>query len=145
MSAECRKPAKIGHFPKFAQRCVPKLGAGESRGHIRAVQFHSFTPRGHPEQIRVVERNAAWESLLDILPKVELPYGIRTVDGSLNNIVPTQTQFGAADTTFPRPADPLFPPRGGSSARLWTAHADLLRANLRKSRDAVLAVGHIEA
>jgi len=70
---------------------------------------------------------------------------MRMVDGSVNNIVPTQTQFGAADTTFPRPADPLFPPRGGSSAGLWTAHADLLRANLRKSRDAVLAVGHIEA
>jgi len=47
-------------------------------------------------------------------PNVELPYGLRTIDGSLNNIVPTQTQFGAADTTLPRLADPLFPPRGAA-------------------------------
>src|SRR5262245_36038726 len=62
------------------------------------------------EQIKIAERNAAGESLLDILPNVELPYGLRTVDGTFNNIDPTQSEFGAADNTFPRLADPLFRP-----------------------------------
>jgi Ca2+-binding RTX toxin-like protein len=36
-----------------------------------------------------------------------LPYGLRTVDGRFNNLVPGQTAFGAADRVFPRlaPAD----------------------------------------
>src|SRR5262244_366184 len=62
------------------------------------------------DQIIIAERNAAGESLLDILPNVTLPFGLRTVDGTLNNIVPTQSEFGAADNTFPRLADPLFRP-----------------------------------
>jgi heme peroxidase len=62
------------------------------------------------QQIIIAERNAAGESLLDILPNVEVPYGLRTVDGTLNNIVPGQTDFGSADGTFPRLADPLFRP-----------------------------------
>src|SRR5215471_16307394 len=84
-----------------------------------AVQFIRSDLAFILEQIRIAERNAAGESLLDILPNVELPYGLRTVDGSLNNIAPTQTQFGAADNTFPRlAADPLFRP-----AELGTSYA----------------------
>src|SRR5215468_11072759 len=48
--------------------------------------------------------------LLDLLANVTLPFELRTVDGSLNNLVPTQSEFGAADNTFPRLADPLFRP-----------------------------------
>src|SRR5262245_25702500 len=59
-------------------------------------------------QIEIAERNAAGESLLDILPNVEVPFGLRTVDGSFNNLVPTQSEFGAADNTFPRLSDPVF-------------------------------------
>src|SRR5262244_4374415 len=62
------------------------------------------------DQIEIAEANAAGESLLDLLPNVTLPFGLRTVDGTLNNIVPTQSGFGAADNTFPRLADPLFRP-----------------------------------
>lgn len=32
----------------------------------------------------------------------QLPWGLRTVDGSCNNLIPGQEEFGAADTTFPR-------------------------------------------
>ena len=49
----------------------------------------------------------------------ELPWGLRTVDGTCNNLVPGQAKFGAADQTFPRsagtdfrdadPAPPGFP------------------------------------
>src|SRR5215471_15794413 len=61
-------------------------------------------------QIQIAERNAAGESLLDILPNVEVPWGLRTVDGSDNNLVAGQSDFGAADTTFPRLTNPLFRP-----------------------------------
>src|SRR5262245_22723039 len=73
------------------------------------------------QQIIIAERNAAGESLLDILPNVEVPYGLRTVDGSLNNIVPGQTDFGSADGTFPRLADPLFRPAEMTTSYLQTS------------------------
>src|SRR5215475_9657259 len=66
------------------------------------------------DQIMIAERNAAGESLLDILPNVQVPWGLRTVDGSFNNLVFNenlgidQTQFGAADTVFPRLLQPVF-------------------------------------
>ncbi|HSV21873.1 MAG TPA: heme peroxidase, partial [Xanthobacteraceae bacterium] len=75
-----------------------------------AVQFIRSDLEFILAQIEIAERNAAGESLLDILPNVEVPYGLRTVDGTLNNIVPTQTEFGAADNTFPRLTDPVFRP-----------------------------------
>src|SRR5262245_51607161 len=60
------------------------------------------------QQILIAEANGAGTPLIDLLPNAEVPYGLRTVDGSFNNLVPTQTDFGAADNTFPRLADPLF-------------------------------------
>ena len=36
-----------------------------------------------------------------------LPYGLRTVDGSNNNLIEAQTSFGAADQVFPRMTDPV--------------------------------------
>src|SRR5262245_49212870 len=75
-----------------------------------AVQFVRSDLEFILDQIIIAERNAAGESLLDLLANVTLPFGLRTVDGTLNNIAPTQTEFGAADNTFPRLADPLFRP-----------------------------------
>src|SRR5262245_10505344 len=66
------------------------------------------------EQILIAERNAAGEALVDILPNVQVPFGLRTVDGSFNNLVVNaglgidQSLFGAADTTFPRLTTPVF-------------------------------------
>jgi Ca2+-binding RTX toxin-like protein len=37
-----------------------------------------------------------------------LPYGLRTVDGSENNLQPGQNTFGAVDQKFPRLTDPVF-------------------------------------
>ena len=37
-----------------------------------------------------------------------LPYGLRTVDGTFNNLVGGQTDQGAADILFPRLTDPVF-------------------------------------
>ncbi|WP_207258383.1 peroxidase family protein [Pseudomonas sp. FW305-70] len=54
------------------------------------------------DQILISERNAAGEDLLSMLPNARLPLGLRTVDGSFNNLVAGQNEFGAANTVFPR-------------------------------------------
>ncbi|HEY3885072.1 MAG TPA: peroxidase family protein, partial [Vicinamibacterales bacterium] len=47
---------------------------------------------------------------------MEVPWGLRTVDGTLNNLVPGQSGFGAADNSFPRLTDPVFlPAEAGTS------------------------------
>ena len=38
----------------------------------------------------------------------QLPFGLRTVDGSYNSLLPTQSGLGAADGTFPRLTDPVY-------------------------------------
>ncbi len=39
---------------------------------------------------------------------VEIPWGLRTVDGTCNNLVAGQTGFASADKTFPRLVAPIF-------------------------------------
>ncbi|WP_223543100.1 peroxidase family protein, partial [Pseudomonas sp. GL-B-12] len=58
------------------------------------------------EQIFIAERNAAGASLADMLPNVEVPFGLRTVSGIDNNLA--NPQFGAADNFFPRMTTPVF-------------------------------------
>ena len=42
------------------------------------------------------------------LENPSLPFGLRTVDGTNNSVVPGQSDFGAADRVFPRMTDPVF-------------------------------------
>ena len=42
------------------------------------------------------------------LESPNLPFGLRTVDGTNNNALPGQVDFGAADRLFPRITDPMF-------------------------------------
>ncbi|QEY62028.1 heme peroxidase [Metapseudomonas lalkuanensis] len=60
------------------------------------------------DQIKIAERHSAGESLLDILPNTRGAFGLRTVDGSFNNLVPGQEHFGAADQPFPNLLDQFF-------------------------------------
>ena len=60
------------------------------------------------DQIRIAEAHAAGQNLLDLIPNTELPFGLRTVDGSFNHLVAGETEFGAADNVFPRMTDPVF-------------------------------------
>lgn len=68
------------------------------------------------QQIIYAEKNAAGVPLLDLLPNVQVPFGLRTVDGSYNNLVFNenlgidQTQYGAADQVFPHMLTPVFKP-----------------------------------
>src|SRR5262249_26502847 len=61
-------------------------------------------------------QDAAGAELRDLLPNVQVPFGLRTVDGSSNNLVVDQSQFGAADNTFPRLTTPVFRDAEGVSA-----------------------------
>ncbi len=60
------------------------------------------------KQIFIAEANADGASLIDLLPNTQVPFGLRTVDGSFNNLVTGQSDFGAADGAFPRLLDPSF-------------------------------------
>jgi Ca2+-binding RTX toxin-like protein len=51
-------------------------------------------------QIDIAERHAAGEDLLTLVGNERLAFGLRTVDGSFNNLVAGQTEFGAADNNF---------------------------------------------
>ena len=50
--------------------------------------------------IKIAERHAAGERLQDILPNHSIPWGLRTVDGSFNNLNPGRENFGRADEPF---------------------------------------------
>ncbi|MDQ4007033.1 MAG: fibronectin type III domain-containing protein [Actinomycetota bacterium] len=76
------------------------------------------------QQIKIAERHAATATpgnpcgtLLgdgpDQIPSdgnkgEELPWGLRTLDGTCNNLLPGQSRFGAADQVMPRAAAPVF-------------------------------------
>src|SRR5215475_6679424 len=60
------------------------------------------------QQIMIAERHAAGEDLLSLLPNSLVPFGLRTIDGTFNNVIPGQENFGAADELFPRLTDPFF-------------------------------------
>jgi Ca2+-binding RTX toxin-like protein len=60
------------------------------------------------DQILIAERHAGGENLLDIIENSRVPFGLRTVDGSLNNLVRDQLHFGAADQDFPLLLDQVF-------------------------------------
>src|SRR5215471_8889559 len=62
------------------------------------------------QQIKIAEANAAGEDLTTLLPNTAVPWGLRTVDGSDNNLFLDQIDFGAADVIFPRLTTPVFRP-----------------------------------
>ncbi|WP_460894921.1 peroxidase family protein, partial [Ramlibacter monticola] len=62
------------------------------------------------QQIQVAEAHAGGADLTTLVPTVFAPVGLRTVDGSFNNLLPGQSTFGAADQPFPTLIDPQFSP-----------------------------------
>ena len=62
------------------------------------------------DQIEIAEAHAAGADLTTLIPNWEMALGLRTVDGSYNNLVPGRSEFGAADNVFPRLTTPVFGP-----------------------------------
>ena len=52
-------------------------------------------------QINIAEAHAAGTPLPTLIPNVFASLGLRTVDGSLNNLLPGQSGLGASDHNFP--------------------------------------------
>jgi len=77
------------------------------------------------QQIRIAEAHAAGGTLLGTgpnqVPHPTLPYGLRTVDGRLNNLQPGQSEFGAADRLFPRVLPPDFRPAEAGTSYAQTS------------------------
>ena len=72
------------------------------------------------KQIKIAEAHVAGTPLQDLIPNIRLAYGLRSVDGSENNLLDQggfhQTEFGAADNTFPRLLPPKFNAAEGAPA-----------------------------
>jgi hypothetical protein len=64
------------------------------------------------QQIQIAEAHAAGADLTALVPSVFSPFGLRTVDGSYNNLVTGQSGFGAADQPFQTlvPPAPAYAP-----------------------------------
>src|SRR5262245_46707195 len=73
------------------------------------------------QQIQIAEANAAGQPLNTLIPNSALPYGLRTVDGSDNNLIMDQTDFGAADVIFPRLTTPEFRPAEAGTSYTQTS------------------------
>ena len=86
-------------------------------------------------QIEIAQAHAAGGTLLGPGPNQvqvfgaadpQLPLGLRTVDGSFNNLVPGQSLFGAADLLFPRLLTPTFPVAEAGTSYAQTAPGNLV-------------------
>ena len=94
------------------------------------------------KQIKIAEAHAAGTPLTDLIPNIRLAFGLRTVDGSENNLLNLggidQTEFGAADNVVPAPADPRSSTRRNCSRPVSSVpatrrhHADVLHADQRQ-------------
>src|SRR5690606_30063937 len=60
------------------------------------------------KQIKIAEEHAAGTPLDELVTRPHLPYGLRTVDGTYNNVIPGRELWGAADQTMPRMFDPSW-------------------------------------
>jgi Ca2+-binding RTX toxin-like protein len=52
------------------------------------------------QQIEIAEKHASGIDLTELISSPLLPYGLRTVDGSYNNLIPGREHWGAADQPF---------------------------------------------
>ena len=59
-------------------------------------------------QIKIAEAHAAGTPLTTLIPTYNLSWGLRTVDGTYNHLLPGQEQWGAADVEFPSLLDPTY-------------------------------------
>jgi Ca2+-binding RTX toxin-like protein len=68
-------------------------------------------------QIKLSEAHAAGQPLYGpggLIPSYNIAWGLRTVDGSYNHLLPGQEQWGAADNQFPQLLDPVYRPADGT-------------------------------
>jgi hypothetical protein len=62
------------------------------------------------KQIKIAEANAAGTPLSELVSHDLLPFGLRTVDGSYNNLGTGNELFGSSGQIMPRLLNPVFNP-----------------------------------
>jgi hypothetical protein len=60
------------------------------------------------DQIKKAEAIASGADINSVIPTPFHPWGLRTVDGSYNNIIPGRENWGSSDETFIRLLDPVW-------------------------------------
>lgn len=73
-------------------------------------------------QIKIAEAHAAGQPLFGpdtgsgpgLVPAYNIAWGLRTVDGTYNHLLPGQEHWGAADVQFPTLLDPVYRPADGT-------------------------------
>ncbi|MGB3166884.1 MAG: peroxidase family protein, partial [Alteraurantiacibacter sp.] len=60
------------------------------------------------KQIKIAEAHADGTPLSELIESLHLPFGLRTVDGSYNNLVPGAERWGASDEILPRLFTPFY-------------------------------------
>src|SRR5919107_2995722 len=98
---------------QFCPRCVQMpLGLRQRQGQeFPMVQLVKHDLEFILKQIKIAEAHAAGGDLAALVAGYNgndglaqahlLPYGLRTVDGSYNNLLPGRENWGAADQSFP--------------------------------------------
>ena len=103
-------------------RCTPQVA--------RASILSAPISTSFLKQIKIAEAHAAGTPLQDLIPNIRLAYGLRSVDGSENNLLDqagiNQTDFGAADTTFPRLLPPISMQRKPARSYAQTERAHVI-------------------
>jgi Ca2+-binding RTX toxin-like protein len=69
------------------------------------------------DQIKIAEAHAAGQPLYGpggLVPAYNLSFGLRTVDGSYNHLLPGQEKWGASNVQFPSLLDPVYRPADGT-------------------------------
>src|SRR3954470_23776271 len=150
--------------PSRAQAAPAPAGEGFT---VTAGDLHFIM-----KQIRIAEHHSATLTASnpcgtlvgpgpDQIPDRLTPYGLRTVDGSCNNLFPARERFGSADELFPRlttpsfrdadPVPPGFGPPGPSSYKQKTGNvfddqprviSNLIVDQTSTNPAAVAAAGH---
>jgi len=121
------------HSAAAALVCVATLIAGTNAAH--AVEPNGADMDFILAQIKKAEAHAAGGELVgpgaDQVGSETLPFGLRTVNGRSNNLIPGQDAFGSADRLFPRLLTPFFrgaepfdPDGPGGVAAVPTSYAD---------------------
>lgn len=60
------------------------------------------------DQIKRAEAHAGGADINSVIPTPFHPWGLRTVDGSYNHLIPGQEFWGSSDQVFPRLLDPIW-------------------------------------
>src|SRR3954469_5953171 len=111
------KPAVAGPDPVFANQAPDGQGLTITPGDLRFIL----------KQIKIAENHSATLTPQDPcgtqvgsgpnqIPDRLTSYGLRTVDGSCNNLFPGRETFAASDQKFPRLSQPKFSPAEGAPA-----------------------------